>query len=157
MWPRRRPEGAAAAQYLAGREWLRETPAQWDAAKAGVLGALSPDLFGLGAPADGDALADEWWRVEQDGEVLGYGRLDDMWGDAEILMLVAAERQDSGVGTFILEQLQREATSRHVNYIYNVVPRRHPDPEKITGWLIARGFEPSDVGELRKRVPRPGG
>ena len=73
-------------------EWVRETPARWDASKADVLGELSPELFGLGRPADGDALADEWWRVEQDGEVLGYGRLDETWGDAEVLMLVAADR-----------------------------------------------------------------
>lgn len=133
-------------------DWVRETPARWDEAKAAVLGELSPELFGLGRPADGDALGDEWWRVEQDGEVLGYGRLDETWGDAEILLLVAGRRRDAGVGTFILEQLEHEAAARHVNYIYNVVPQRHPDPESITGWLTARGFEPNDVGELRKRV-----
>ena len=92
-------------------EWVRETPARWDSSKADVLGELSPELFGLGRPADGDALADEWWRVEQDGEVLGYGRLDETWGDAEVLMLVAADRQASGVGGFILEQLEREAAA----------------------------------------------
>ena len=137
-------------------EWVRETPARWDSSKADVLGELSPELFGLGRPADGDALADEWWRVEQDGEVLGYGRLDETWGDAEVLMLVAADRQASGVGGFILEQLEREAAARHVNYIYNVVPQRHPDPETVTGWLAARGFQPNDVGELRKQVTRDG-
>jgi hypothetical protein len=27
------------------------------------------------------------------------------------------------------------------------------DPEQVTRWLEARGFEPNDVGELRKEVP----
>ena len=136
-------------------DWVRETPARWDATKAAVLGELAPELFGLGTPAEGDALADEWWRVEQDGEVLGYGRLDETWGDAEILLLVAEKRRAGGVGGFILEQLEREAAARHVNYVYNVVPQQHPDPESVTGWLAARGFAANDVGELRKQVPRP--
>jgi N-acetylglutamate synthase-like GNAT family acetyltransferase len=133
-------------------EWVRETPARWDAAKAGVLGELSTELFGLGRPAEGDALADEWWRVERDGEVLGYGRLDETWGDAEILLLVAAGCRRSGVGGFILARLEAEAAARQVNYVYNVVPQRHPDPESVTGFLTGHGFERTAVGELRKRV-----
>lgn len=135
-------------------EWVRETPAQWDRAKAEVLGELAPELFGLGQPAEGDAMADEWWRVEDDGEVLGYGRLDETWGDAEILMLVAPKRRSSGVGRFILSRLEAEAAARNVNYIYNVVPQRHPDPESVTDFLTAHGFERTEVGELRKRVAR---
>jgi len=137
-------------------EWVRETPARWDRTKAAVLGELSPELFGLGRPTDGDPLADEWWRVERDGEVLGYGRLDETWGDAEVLMLVAPVQRASGIGSFILANLEAEATARHVNYIYNVVPQRHPDPESVTHFLTARGFELTDVGELRKRVTRSG-
>jgi N-acetylglutamate synthase-like GNAT family acetyltransferase len=138
-------------------EWVRETPARWNAAKAAVLGELAPELFGLGRPADGDPLADEWWRVEQDGEVLGYGRLDDTWGDAEVLMLVTPARRSSGIGSFILANLEAEATARKVNYIYNVVPQRHPDPESVTDFLTTHGFERTDLGELRKRVSRQPG
>jgi N-acetylglutamate synthase-like GNAT family acetyltransferase len=137
-------------------DWIRETPAHWDDAKARVLGDLAPALFGFGSPTSGDSLADEWWRAEQDGAVLGYGRLDDTWGDAEILVLVDPGRRRSGVGAFILDRLEHEASSRHLNYIYNVVPDRHPDPETVTDWLVAQGFTPNDVGELRKKVA-PGG
>ena len=128
-------------------EWVRETPARWDEAKAAVLGELSPELFGLGRPAAGDPLADEWWRVEQDGEVLGYGRLDDTWGDAEVLLLVTPDRRASGIGSFILTHLEREATARHVNYIYNVVPQRHPDvrPERHTAAPTAASVLPRTV------------
>jgi GNAT superfamily N-acetyltransferase len=135
-------------------DWVRETPARWDKTKADVLGELPPELFGLGRPAEGDALADEWWRVEDGGEVIGYGRLDDTWGDAEILMLVTPERRARGIGGFILSQLEAEASARSVNYIYNVIPQRHPDPESVTGFLTAHGFEPTEIGELRKRIPR---
>ncbi|HXV94399.1 MAG TPA: hypothetical protein VD813_13925, partial [Pseudonocardia sp.] len=61
-------------------DWIPETPARWDADKQRVLGDLPPALFGLGRPSVGDPLADEWWRVEEDGAVVGYGRLDDTWG-----------------------------------------------------------------------------
>jgi GNAT superfamily N-acetyltransferase len=134
--------------------WVRETPARWDADKARVLGGMAPELFGFGSPADGDPLADEWWRVEDGDRVIGYGRLDDTWGDAEILVLVEPQRRACGVGAFILEHLEREASARHLNYVYNVVPRGHPDPETVTSWLTAHGFEPTAAGELRKRVPR---
>jgi GNAT superfamily N-acetyltransferase len=136
--------------------WVRETPAHWDADKQRVLGDLAPELFGFGRPGVGDVLADEWWRVEDGDQVLGYGRLDDTWGDAEILVLVDPQRRRSGVGAFILERLEEEAAARHLNYIYNVVPDRHPDPEKVTGFLAAHGFTPNAVGELRKKVPTEG-
>ena len=132
--------------------WVRETPAHWDADKERVLGGLAPELFGFGTPGEGDSLGDEWWRVEDGDRVVGYGRLDDTWGDAEILVLVDPERRGSGVGAFILGQLEQEASARHLNYIYNVVPDRHPDPEHVTDWLTSRGFTPNDVGELRKKV-----
>ena len=59
-----------------------------------------------------------------------------------------------GVGGFILQRLEQEAGARHLNYIYNVVPTGHPDPETVTRWLTGRGFEATEVGELRKRVPK---
>ena len=136
--------------------WIRETLAHWDADKQRVLGDLAPELFGFGSPEVGDVLADEWWRVEGGDQVLGYGRLDDTWGDAEILVLVDPRRRGSGVGAFILERLEEEAAARHLNYIYNVVPDRHPDPEKVTGFLAAHGFTANAVGELRKQVPAEG-
>ncbi|MDQ4117759.1 MAG: GNAT family N-acetyltransferase [Actinomycetota bacterium] len=137
-------------------QWVRETPARWDEGKAGVLAGLDPGLFGLGSPQDGDALGDEWWRVENGGgEIVGYGRLDDTWGDAEILVLVDPNHRRTGVGGFVVSRLEAEACRRGLNYIYNVVPHGHPDPEQVIGWLAAHGFERNDVGELRKKVTAP--
>lgn len=135
-------------------EWIPETPASWDDRKARVLAGLDPALFGLGRPRSGDALGDEWWRVDDgSGATVAYGRLDESWGDAEILVLVAPGAQRSGVGSFVLDRLEAEAGHRRLNYIYNVVPDQHPDPEQVTGWLAAHGFVRNDVGELRKQVP----
>ncbi|MBC3190509.1 GNAT family N-acetyltransferase [Pseudonocardia sp. C8] len=134
-------------------EWIPETPARWDDRKQRVLDGLDPALFGLGRPAAGDALGDEWWRVDDGaGETVAYGRLDDSWGDAEILVLVRPDAQRTGVGSFVLARLEAEAGRRGLNYIYNVVPHDHPDPEQVTGWLAAHGFVRNDVGELRKQV-----
>ena len=135
-------------------EWIPETPASWDDRKAAVLAGLSPALFGLGTPAVGDALGDEWWRVQDAaGGTVAYGRLDESWGDAEILVLVRPDAQRSGGGSFVLSRLEHEAARRGLNYIYNVVPDGHPDPEPVTGWLAAHGFVRNDVGELRKQLP----
>ncbi|MBP2370581.1 GNAT family N-acetyltransferase [Pseudonocardia parietis] len=134
-------------------EWIPETPASWDTRKAGVLGELDPALFGLGRPASGDALGDEWWRVEDDtGATVAYGRLDESWGDAEILVLVHPDMRRTGAGSYVLSRLEDEAGKRRLNYIYNVVPHGHPDPEQVTDWLAVHGFVRNDVGELRKQI-----
>ena len=134
-------------------QWVAEQEPLWDQDKAAALGDLAPALFGLGEPEIGRPLADAWWRVEDDaGAVLGYGRLDDSWGDAEILLLTAPAARRTGVGTFVLEHLEREAASRQLNYVYNVVPDGHPDPEPVRAFLTGHGFATTEVGELRKRV-----
>jgi GNAT superfamily N-acetyltransferase len=133
--------------------WTAEPTPRWDADKAAAFSPAGPTVHGLGTPAEGDALGDAWWRVETaDGEVAGFGRLDDTWGDAEILIVTAPAVRGSGVGAFVLENLEREAASRQLNYVYNVVPTRHPDGETVREWLGAHGFTATEVGELRKKV-----
>ncbi|PVZ05836.1 GNAT family N-acetyltransferase [Actinomycetospora cinnamomea] len=133
--------------------WIAEHEPRWDQDKAAALGDLPPTLFGLGHPEVGRPLGDTWWRVEDDdGRAVGYGRLDDTWGDAEILIIAAPAVRGTGVGRFVLEHLEREAAARQLNYVYNVVPTRHPDGDGVRTWLAAHGFAATEVGELRKRV-----
>lgn len=133
-------------------DWISEPDPTWDADKAAAFSPSGPALHGLGDPAPGTPLGDAWWRAEDDGEVRGYGRLDDTWGDAEVLVVVAPEHRGAGVGSFVMEHLEQEAAARSLNYVYNVVPIAHPDPEPVRDWLASRGFSPSESGELRKRV-----
>jgi GNAT superfamily N-acetyltransferase len=132
--------------------WIRESAACWDAAKASVLGCVPPGVFAFADCREGDLLPGEWWRVEDEGRVAGYGWLDCNWGDGEILLAVAPERQRTGVGSFIMERLQEEARARGLNYLYNVVPAAHPDPAGLTAWLRRRGFAPRGDGRLMRRV-----
>ncbi len=135
-----------------GWNWIAEPTPRWDARKADAFAPAGPALHGLGAPADGEVLGDAWWRVEADGEVLGYGRLDDTWGDAEVLVAVVSEHRGRGVGAWAMDRLEQEAAARSLNYVYNVVPVAHPEGDAVTAWLIARGFAASGSGELRRRV-----
>jgi GNAT superfamily N-acetyltransferase len=135
-------------------QWVKEEPPRWDARKRDVFGADGPHVFGLGSPREGDMLADEWWRVEDGRETVGYGRLDSLWGDAEILVAVAPERRRTGVGTFVMDHLESEAGQRGLNYLYNTVSDAHPDPERVTAWLYHQGFADPGTGDLRKRVSR---
>jgi GNAT superfamily N-acetyltransferase len=134
--------------------WVKEEPPRWDARKRDVFGADGPHVFGLGSPREGDILADEWWRAEDAGDVVGYGRLDSLWGDAEILVAVARERRGTGVASFVMERLEAEAGRRGLNYLYNTVSDSHPDAEHVTAWLHRRGFADAGTGDLRKRVSR---
>jgi GNAT superfamily N-acetyltransferase len=133
-------------------EWIHENPPRWDRQKAAIVGGSPRGIFELGDYAEGDLIPGEWWRVEEDGSVLGYGWMDSTWGDAEILLVVRADRQKQGVGTFVLDHLEKEALARGLNYLYNVVRPTHPDGEAVTGWLKSRKFEESSDGLLKRRV-----
>ena len=136
-----------------GWTWDAEPAPSWDAAKADAFAPAGPAPHGLGEPAPGEALGDAWWRVaDDDGEVLGFGRLDDTWGDAEVLVAVVSAHRGRGVGAWAMDHLEAEAAARSLNYVYNVVPMTHPEREEVTAWLVARGFEARDSGELRRRV-----
>ena len=135
--------------------WTRESPALWTEAMQAVLGAVPEGALPaydirLGEPSPG-----EWWRVERDGAVVGYGWMDVVWGDAEILLAVAPEAQGSGVGTYILDQLEQEARKRGLRHIHNVVPRSHPERQKIKGWLAKRGYAGGHDPEQLRRVVGP--
>jgi ribosomal protein S18 acetylase RimI-like enzyme len=133
-------------------EWIDEHPPVWDAGKARVVGGAPPGVFDLGDVQPGDPLPGEWWRVEDGGEAVAYGWIDTVWGDAEMLLAVDPSRQRTGVGSFVLDHLEREAAKRGLNYICNVVRPTHPDGERVTAWLCGRGFEPAADGLLRRRV-----
>ena len=133
--------------------WTAEPTPVWDATKADAFSPAGPGPHGLGAPADGDALGDAWWQVTTaDGAIAGYGRLDDTWGDAEVLVAVVPAFRGHGVGSWAMNKLADEAAARSLNYVYNVVPVGDPDREAVTRWLGAQGFDARDTGELRRRV-----
>lgn len=134
--------------------WIAENPPRWDAAKAAVLADAPEGVFDGRSYRPGDLLPAEWWRVEDDKGVVGYGWLEASWGDAEIMLAVDPTRRGSGVGGFILDRLHDEARARGLNYLHNVIPAGHADPEKLARWLAARGFAQSGEGRLRRAVTR---
>ncbi|HET8581969.1 MAG TPA: GNAT family N-acetyltransferase [Jatrophihabitans sp.] len=134
--------------------WTKEDTPRWDADKERLFGDAELAAVGLDRPADGAALADEWWRVVDDsGDLVGYGWLDSEWGDAQITFFVDPAHRGAGIGEYIVDQLEREAVTRGLNYIYNVVPPTHPDQQWMTHWLTLRGFTPG-TGDLRRQVRR---
>jgi GNAT superfamily N-acetyltransferase len=136
-------------------QWIHESPPRWDDTKAAILGAARGIFGGFDGQRPGDLISGEWWRVEEAGDVVGYGWLDHTWGDAEILLAVAPQARGHGVGTFILDRLEREAAARGLNYMFNVVPKAHPDPDRFARWLASRGFEPAHDDLYRRRVRPP--
>lgn len=137
--------------------WIHESPARWDAGKARIVGDAPEGIFDTRyATLAGDALVPgEWWRVEEEGETVGYGWLEVSWGDAEILLATAPDKRGQGVGEFILRNLNDEAKARGLNYLTNVVRPTHPEAEALTRWLEARGFGPARDGRHVRAVADP--
>jgi ribosomal protein S18 acetylase RimI-like enzyme len=138
------------------RLWLREEPARWDAPKARIVGGAPAGIFDTRFQRllPGDLMPGTWWRVEDGGRIVGFGWMDVVWGDAEILLAVDPEAQRHGVGRFILEQLEREASERGLNYMYNLVRPTHPQREALTAWMLTRGFTAAEDGSLLRAVNR---
>lgn len=130
--------------------WIAEPAPRWDRDKRRIVGETAPGIFDrrYRELEEGDVVPSSWWRVEEDGLVVGYGWLDVVWGDAEILLAVSREAQGRGVGSFILEKLEDEARKRGLRYLYNVVRPTHPEREEMSLWLRRRGFRTSDDGSL---------
>jgi ribosomal protein S18 acetylase RimI-like enzyme len=136
-------------------QWVHDDDPRWDDDRRRVFASVPEGVFRSAARAPGDPLESDWWRVERDGRVVGYGWLDDVWGDAEILLAVDAGERRSGVGAFVVENLEREAAARGLNYVVNVVRESHPQKDEVTAWLQGQGFAATEDGRLRKRVAAP--
>jgi GNAT superfamily N-acetyltransferase len=136
-------------------DWVHEDAPHWDGDKARVIGSAPEGAFVIPF-TEGEELPGDWWSArEPDGTIVGYGRLDTTWGgDAEILLAVSADRQERGVGSFILGKLEEEAAARRLNYVHNRI-REHEQRDLVHDWLVVRGFSGPADGDLRKRVGAP--
>lgn len=134
--------------------WVREANPAWDENKQRIVAGAPDGVFDdrYGDLEIGALAPSEWWRVEKDGRVVGYGWLDVNWGDAEILLATDPEHRRQGVGSFILDHLSEEASTRGLRYLTNVVRPTHPDGDMVRAWLVKRGFEPSPDGRLLRAV-----
>jgi GNAT superfamily N-acetyltransferase len=134
--------------------WIHEDTPVWDDTKQAIVGGAPEGALELPKLAAGDLAPGEWFRVEEDGRILGYGWMDCTWGDAEVTLAVDPAQRGKGIGAFILQHLEDEAAARGVNYLYNAVRPAHPERPVVTRWLENLGFQPSGDGLLKKRVGR---
>jgi N-acetylglutamate synthase-like GNAT family acetyltransferase len=137
--------------------WVKEDDPRWDADRERVFAAAGRGIFPGLTREDGARLAGDWWRVENAGRVLGYAWLDDVWGDAEILLAIEEASRGTGAGSFALARLEEEARARGLNYVLNVVRDTHPERAAVTDWFLAHGFTGTEDGALRKQVREPAG
>ncbi len=132
--------------------WVKDEDPRWDADRERVFATVPEGVFRTEERIAGERLTSDWWRVEQDGRVVGYGWLDDVWGDAEILLALEEGARGRGAGAFALACLEEEAARRGLNYVVNVVRDTHPQRDAVTLWFRKHGFTGTEDGRLRKFV-----
>ena len=132
--------------------WVREDTPVWDASKQSIIGGVPSGALEVPKLGLGDLAPGLWFRVDDGGTAVGYGWMDCTWGDAEITLAVDTNRRGQGIGAFIVTHLEREASARGLNYVYNAVRPTHPDKARVTRWLEGLGFRPSGDGLLKKGV-----
>ena len=132
--------------------WVKDDDPRWDADRQRVFASVPEGVFRPESRTPGERLTSDWWRVEDGDRVIAYGWLDDVWGDAEILLAVDASARGTGAGAFALARLEEEAAGRGLNYVLNVVRDTHPERERVTEWFRAHGFSGSEDGRLMKQV-----
>ena len=138
--------------------WVAEPqPARWDEDKARIVGDEAEGVFRpqYGRFAVGEIIPGTWFRVERDGEVVGYGWMDLSWGNAEILVATRKDVRGRGVGSFVLDRLRDEAESAGMKYVTNVVRNSHPEKDRVTQWLEKRGFAAGEDGRMFRALSRP--
>jgi GNAT superfamily N-acetyltransferase len=133
--------------------WSREDRPTWDDTKQRIIGGAPEGALELDF-TPGQDLPGDWFVASDGGKAVGYGWLDSTWGgDTEILLAVDPQRQQGGVGSFVLANIEREAARRGTNYVYNTVRDTHPDRDAVHDWLLVRGYEGNENdASLRKRV-----
>jgi N-acetylglutamate synthase-like GNAT family acetyltransferase len=137
--------------------WMKDDDPRWDADRERVFASVPEGVFRAEARTLEERLSGDWWRVEDGDRVVGYGWLDDVWGDAEILLAVDESVRGTGAGSFALARLEEEAAARGLNYVMNVVRDTHPERAAVTDWFLAHGFSGTEDGRLRKRVTKESG
>ena len=68
--------------------WVKDADPRWDADRERVFATVPEGVFRAESRTPGEQLSGDWWRVVDGERVVGYGWLDDVWGDAEILLAV---------------------------------------------------------------------
>ena len=132
--------------------WVKDDDPRWDTDRERVFATVPEGVFRAESRTPGERLTSDWWRVEDGGRVIGFGWLDDVWGDAEILLAVDESARGTGAGAFTLARLEDEAAARGLNYVMNVVRDTHPDRATVTEWFRAHGFTGTEDGRLIKQV-----
>jgi GNAT superfamily N-acetyltransferase len=136
--------------------WSHESQPRWDKDKQRIIGGAPAGALDI-SYSDGAELPGDWFAAVEGDQAVGYGWIDSTWGgDTEILLAVAPDAQGRGVGSFVMDRLEREAAQRGVNYVYNTVRDTHPDRDTVHDWLLVRGYRGNERdASLRKRVKLP--
>ena len=127
----------------------------WDDTKRRFIVEESPGAFRILSPCLGAQLSGHWWRVELDGDTVGYAWLSiEEEGVAELSVAIGKHFRSQRVGRTVLGELEREAAQLGFKRVIGVVQSENPQQEKILSWLFDEGYSACALPDLdaAKRV-----
>ena len=134
--------------------WVKDDDPRWDADRERVFATVPDGVFRPSCPAAAASGCPATGGGSEAGRrVVGYGWLDDVWGDAEILLAVEDGARGTGAGAFALARLE-DGGGRARTELRGQRGPRHPSrprrSHRAGSWR--RGFAGTDDGRLRKQV-----
>ncbi|MEH7515107.1 GNAT family N-acetyltransferase [Gottfriedia acidiceleris] len=113
----------------------------WDIEKEIIFGKVEEGIFEFYNLELGNELNQEWWKLVGDNEeILGFGWINYKHGDFEFSLVVNQESRGYGIGSFIVEELERIAREKNFKEVLAIIKQSNPNSLKTMKWFYEKGY-----------------
>lgn len=120
--------------------WIKEEKPLWDRNKIKIIGS-NIGCFVISDIQEGDKLEGKWFKLtDKYGQIVGYGWIDIIGGEAEISVAVDKKYKGNGYGTQIINNLYTEIKKLGFDEVIAVVREENSNAEDVIRWVYKNGY-----------------
>ena len=136
---------------------IKEDNPIWNLEKNRIFTSIDQGTFeyNLKELGLGIALEHEWWKLVENKKVLGFGWINYTNDDFEISFVVYDDYTGKGLGSFIINELEKLGESKGYRKILAIVKETNPNSEKIIEYLYRKGYSFYIDGIDQKNIKQP--